>query len=59
MFFGGLNLVHFFNLKIVIFTYTLKDFLCGEGGGGEMDLIHQISNKVEIKLPDFCNQKVE
>ncbi len=33
MFFGGLNLVHFFNLKIVIFTYTLKDFLCGEGGG--------------------------
>ncbi len=53
VFFGGLNFMHFFNLKIVISTHTLKDFLWGRGK--EMDLIHEISNKVEIKLPDFYN----
>lgn len=54
----GSKFCAFFKPQNCNFYIYIKGFFVW-GGGGEMDLIHQISNKVEIKLPDFYNQKVE
>jgi hypothetical protein len=57
VFFWGSKFCAFFQPQNCNFYTYIEGFFVWVGG--EMDLIHQISNKVEIKLPDFYNQKLE